>query len=171
MLNQLTTKEWPNKKNIESLDLTRIVNFLRLWRGKALPHPFIQTRIISLLNLTKQCTVVMFLFKQITHLWRLGFFFYSYSYCIKRYHFHIFNNNGCKTYLIFANCALDSPMDVNSANSNPDNQTRIEYIIALMLIQLIVTQITKLEQKYLWHFLILEITNYVYLNDSRSYLI
>ena len=24
----------PNKKNIESLDLTRKVNFLRLWRGK-----------------------------------------------------------------------------------------------------------------------------------------
>ena len=30
MSNQLTTGERPNKKNIESLDLTKKVNFLRL---------------------------------------------------------------------------------------------------------------------------------------------
>ena len=29
-----TIGERPNKKNIESLDLTRKVNLLRLWRGK-----------------------------------------------------------------------------------------------------------------------------------------
>ena len=34
MSNQLTIGEIPNKKNIESLDLTRKVNILRLLRGK-----------------------------------------------------------------------------------------------------------------------------------------
>ena len=27
--------EWPNKKNIESLNLTQKVNIFRLWRGKS----------------------------------------------------------------------------------------------------------------------------------------
>ena len=30
----MTIGEWPNKKNIESLNLTRKVNIFRLWRGK-----------------------------------------------------------------------------------------------------------------------------------------
>ena len=34
MSNKLTIGERPNKKNIESLNLTRKVNLLRLWRGK-----------------------------------------------------------------------------------------------------------------------------------------
>ena len=34
MLNQLTIGENPNKKNIESLDLTRKENLLWLWKNK-----------------------------------------------------------------------------------------------------------------------------------------
>ena len=41
MSNQLTIEEKPNKKSIESLDLTQNVNLLRLWRGKL----FLATRI------------------------------------------------------------------------------------------------------------------------------
>ena len=36
MSNQLTIGERPKKKNIESLDLTRKVKLLRLWRGKCI---------------------------------------------------------------------------------------------------------------------------------------
>ena len=56
MLNQLTIGERPNKKNIESLDLTRKGNLLWLWRGKVLFNQY--QRVARLYNLVK-CTLDM----------------------------------------------------------------------------------------------------------------
>ena len=43
MSNQLRIGERPNKKNIESLDLTLKVNLLRLWHGNSVWHQKSQT--------------------------------------------------------------------------------------------------------------------------------
>ena len=48
----MTIGEWPNRKNIESLNLTRKVNILRLWLGKEYWVTWFDTKIKSFKALT-----------------------------------------------------------------------------------------------------------------------
>ena len=56
----MTVGEWPNKKNIESINLTRKVNIFRLWRGKALRHKFVKNfRLFSLYAMQWKITTIV----------------------------------------------------------------------------------------------------------------
>ena len=56
MSNQLTIRERPNKKNVESLDLTGKVNLLGLWRGN---YAISDCNIENLSYLNHQCDDMM----------------------------------------------------------------------------------------------------------------